>query len=180
MRYLETDTLLCWAPPPDANSRSEELGMEKDTTGSQSLHSQQQSAAEQIISHLTSTIWPGVEIRPVLEGNNIMPAKQTDVTNSIISGWIAGLPAFELAALERAALATKSLLVAARLVVEWSREFRDVRRDNEERFGIEEAALASTIEVRWQTGMWGEVEDTHDVEKEDLRRQLGSAVLMVT
>jgi ATP synthase F1 complex assembly factor 2 len=27
--------------------------------------------------------------------------------------------------------------------------------------------------------MWGEVEDTHDVEKEDLRRQLGGVVLLV-
>ena len=34
-------------------------------------------------------------------------------------------------------------------------------------------------EVEWQTKKWGEVEDTHDVEKEDLRRQLGSAVLLV-
>jgi ATP synthase F1 complex assembly factor 2 len=48
------------------------------------------------------------------------------------------------------------------------------------RFGIEEAAEASSLEVRWQTGQWGEVEDTHDVEKEDLRRQLGSAILLVS
>lgn len=67
--------------------------------------------------------------------------------------------------------------------MEWSEEFAQLQPRSEgnqsQRFGIEEAAEASTTEVRWQTGMWGEVEDTHDVEKEDLRRQLGSVILLV-
>ena len=91
---------------------------------------------------------------------------------------MAGLPAWELAGLERAVLAGKSLCVGARLVVEWSEEFRDVGR-GERTFGIEEAAEACSLEVRWQTSQWGEVEDTHDVEKEDLRRQMGSVILVV-
>jgi ATP synthase F1 complex assembly factor 2 len=101
---------------------------------------------------------------------------------------MAGLPAWELVGLERAVLAGKSLCVGARLVCEWSEYLRldtdslkeqaqDARR---ERFGIEEAAEACSLEVRWQTGRWGEVEDTHDVEKEDLRRQFGSVVLVVS
>ncbi len=123
-----------------------------------------------------------------------MPKKQPEMTKNIIRGWIAGLPAYEFAALERGTLASKSLLVATRLVVEWSEEFRHLQDDVEDvggsagvqgqvggrRFGIEEAAEACSTEVRWQTGMWGEVEDTHDVEKEDLRRQLGSVVLLVS
>jgi ATP synthase F1 complex assembly factor 2 len=47
------------------------------------------------------------------------------------------------------------------------------------RFGIKEATEASSLEVTWQTKQWGEVEDTHDVQKEDLRRQLGSAIILV-
>ena len=95
-----------------------------------------------------------------------------------------GLPAWELVGLERAALAGKSLCVAARLVVEWSEVFNitDQRAESEKpekRFGIEEAAEACSLEVRWQTGRWGEVEDSHDVEKEDLRRQFGSVILIV-
>ena len=110
-----------------------------------------------------------------------MPTPQPQVTKEIIKGWISGLQAFDLAGLERAVLATKSLLVAVRLLVEWSEAFHYLRKDGgvSLRFGIEEAAEASSIEVRWQTGMWGEVEDTHDVEKEDLKRQLGSVVLLV-
>ncbi|KAK4956952.1 hypothetical protein LTR28_005788 [Elasticomyces elasticus] len=103
------------------------------------------------------------------------------MTREIVRGWVAGLPAFELAALERAVLASKSLLVGIRLLVEWSWEYEHLRKeDAKERFGIEEAAEACSVEVRYQTSMWGEVEDTHDVEKEDLRRQLGSVILLVT
>ena len=108
-----------------------------------------------------------------------MPQQQSEMTRSIIKGWISGLPAFELAALERGVLASKSLLVGTRLVIDWSEEFRELQR-TEQRFGIEEAAQAASIEVSWQTGLWGEVEDTHDVDKEDLRRQLGSVVLLVS
>lgn len=181
MRYLDTDTLLCWAP--NTTESSLDLGSRGTVGGSDTgptLRQIQQDTAEQIISYLNTTVWPGVEIKPVLEGNSIMPTKQSEVTKSIISGWIHGLPAFELAGLERAALATKSLLVGTRLLIEWSEEFRDIQRIEEPRFGIEEAALAASIEVRWQTGMWGEVEDSHDVEKEDIRRQLGSAVLVIS
>lgn len=177
MRYLSTDTLLCWAP----NSADTRLEMERGREQpAHNLRDVQKEAAEAIISYLNTTIWPGVDIVPVLDGDTIMPAKQSDVTNSIIGGWITGLPAYELAALERAVLASKSLLVGTRLLIEWSEEFRDVQRVTERRFGIEEAALASTIEVRWQTGMWGEVEDSHDVDNEDVRRQLGATVLVVS
>ena len=105
---------------------------------------------------------------------------------------MAGLPAWELVGLERAVLAGKSLCVGARLVCEWSESMRismgssvggepeSGRSEGMERFGIEQAAEACSLEVRWQTGRWGEVEDTHDVEKEDLRRQFGSVILVVS
>ena len=94
---------------------------------------------------------------------------------------MSGLPPFELAGLERACLAGKTLLGATRLVVEWSTELAHLRDETvREKFGVEEAAKAASLEVDFQTGMWGEVEDTHDVNKEDVRRQLGSVVLLVS
>lgn len=178
MRYLDTDTLLCWAPE---NKSGSPLDMQTTSTERpKSLRDIQIETATPIISFLNTSVWPGVEIKPVLGENSIMPIQQDETTRSVIKGWLAGLPAYELAALERATLASKSLLVGTRLLIEWSEEFRDLQRDNaEERFGIEEAAEASSLEVKWQTGMWGEVEDTHDVDNEDIRRQLGSAVLLV-
>jgi len=175
MRYLDTDTLLCWAPEKSAHDP-----YERQTDRPASLREIQIRTAKPIIGHLNATVWPGVEIKPVLDENSIMPVQQSEVTRSIIRGWIAGLPTYELAALERAVLAGKSLLVGTRLLVEWSEEFRHLQSTREKRFGIEEAAEASSLEVRWQTGMWGEVEDTHDVDNEDIRRQLGSAVLLVS
>lgn len=177
MRYLDTDTLLCWAPQ---RSSQDAAHLHQRGQLTESLRDIQIRTAQPIIGFLATHIWPGIEIKPVLDSDSIVPTPQPRITIEVIRGWISGLPAFELAALERAVLASKSLLVAVRLLVEWSEAFQDLRRDTQERFGIEDAAEASSLEVRWQTGMWGEVEDTHDVDKEDVRRQLGSAILLVS
>ena len=42
---------------------------------------------------------------------------------------------------------------------------------------VEEAVTAARVETLAQIARWGEVEDTHDVEVEDLRKQLASTVL---
>ncbi|KAK1086035.1 ATP synthase mitochondrial F1 complex assembly factor 2 [Friedmanniomyces endolithicus] len=172
LRYLSTDTLLCWAPMKDLYDA--DRGDDRKP-----LRHRQREAAEPIIAFLNTHIFPGVDIVPILAEDSIMPTPQPELTREVIRGWVHGLPAFELAALERGILATKSLLVAARLVVEWSQEFRHLRIDRPvpaDRFGIQEAAEASTLETLYQIEQWGEVEDTHDVEREDLKRQLGSVL----
>lgn len=138
-----------------------------------------------IISYLTERVWPGVEIVEVLDEGSIMPKSQPKMTRDVVMGWVMGLPAWELAGLERAVLAGKGLLGAARLIVEWSEGLGHLREGAEDAgeggmFGVEEAARAASLEVDWQTRMWGQVEDTHDVEREDVRRQLGSVVLLVS
>jgi ATP synthase mitochondrial F1 complex assembly factor 2 len=172
MHYLDTDTLLCWAPEgPPENERKGPYA---------TLRAVQMEIAQRIIDFLTQALWPGIDIKPALEADSIMPTSQPEHTKTVIRNWISSLPPYELAALEKGVLAGKSFLVAARLVVEWSEHFRHLQQHGERRFGIEEAAEASSLEVRWQTGIWGEVEDTHDVDKEDLKRQLGSVVLLVS
>ena len=177
MGYLDTDTLLCWAP--ERSARDTEL-LEKAGQRTESLRNQQIRIAQPIIAFLSTEVWPGVDIKPVLESDSIIPSPQPQITKDIIRGWITGLPAYELAALERGVLASKSLMVATRFLVDWSEAFRHLQREGRSKFDIEEAAEASSLELRWQTGMWGEVEDTHDVEKEDLKRQLGSIILLVS
>ncbi|KJZ75732.1 hypothetical protein HIM_04889 [Hirsutella minnesotensis 3608] len=173
LRYLDTDSLLCWAPPAGPYDLRNEAG--------ESLRDVQQRAAEETVSFLTTHVWPGVTIDPVLDGHSIMPRKQADGVREIVQGWIEGLGAWEIAGLERATLAGKSLLAAARIVAEWSEGDagrREVAVDS--KFGIHEAAKAISLEIDWQAEQWGEVEDTHDVHKEDIRRQLGSVVLLVS
>jgi ATP synthase F1 complex assembly factor 2 len=178
MRYLDTDSLLCWAP----EAETEIPGYESHVDRTESLRSIQQRTAVPIIAFLTEKVWPGVEIVPVLDADSIIPKSQPQMTKDVIQGWISGLPAFELAGLERAVLAGKGLLGAVRLIVEWSPELVHLRGDVEGRevFGVEQAAKAASTEVDWQTGMWGAVEDTHDVDREDIRSQLGSVVLLVS
>lgn len=180
LRYLDTDSLLCWAPPPP----------DPPAPGEGTLRELQERVAGDIIGYLRARVWPGIDvIEPVLDEGSIMPRGQRPGVREVVQGWVLGLDAWELAALERAALAGKSLLAAARLLVEWSegaagQAGRDAAAaqgaGDRRRFGLEDAAAAASLEVNWQTGKWGEVEDTHDVEKEDLRRQLGSAVLLVS
>ncbi|KAI2781269.1 ATP12-domain-containing protein [Daldinia loculata] len=172
LRYLDTDSLLCWAPPPRPHDSLAE--------GADTLRDVQKRAAEEVVGYLTSRVWPGITIEPVLDGESIMPRSHPEITRQVVQGWMAGLSAWELAGLERAALAGKGLLGAVRLLVEWSEGPVGGASSEEKKFGVEEAARLASIEVDWQTGRWGEVEDTHDVEKEDLRRQLGSTVLLVT
>ena len=161
MRYLETDSSLCWAPtPPD-----DPPGYEVHVDRTESLRSIQQRTAIPIIAYLTERVWPGVEIIPVLDDGSIFPKKQPQQTLDVIKGWIMGLPAFELAGLERGVLAGKGLLIAARLVVEWSENLGHLRERQEKRdFGIEEASEAATHEIEYQLGMWGVVEvGIHDL-----------------
>ena len=183
MRYLDTDTLLCWAPEHPTTSQVLEMEVDSDGRKRESLRDVQIKTAQPIISYLSTHIWPGAEIYPATDEDSIIPRSQPQMTKDIIRGWTSGLPAYELAGLERAVLAGKGLLAAVRLLVEWSPAYRHLRPEENKvdlkRFGVEEAAHAASLEVAWQTGVWGEVEDTHDVEKEDLRRQLGSVILLV-
>lgn len=184
MKYLSTDTLLCWAPSKNIH--------DPDRPGVKPLRERQREIAEPIIAYLTTHVFPGIEINPILDESSIIPASQPELTTSVIRGWISGLPAFELAALERGVLATKSLLIAARLLVEWSTEYMHLRQAESassddgmieierERFDIERAFEAANLEVLHQTEQWGEVEDTHDVDNQDVRAQLGSVILLVS
>lgn len=40
---------------------------------------------------------------------------------------------------------------------------------------MESVAQAATLEIIHQTDRWGEVEDTHDVDKRDVRRNIHAA-----
>jgi len=46
------------------------------------------------------------------------------------------------------------------------------------RLNAEQAAQAALVEVQSQIQRWGEVEDTHDVDYRDIRRQLASAAIV--
>ncbi|POR39688.1 Protein atp12, mitochondrial [Tolypocladium paradoxum] len=173
MRYMDTDALLCWAPPAGQFDLRSDSG--------ESLRDAQKQVAEETVSFLTTHVWPGIKIEPVLDGHEIFPRKQAEGVREVIQGWVEGLSAWEIAGLERAVLAGKSLVAAARFITEWSEgPVGKHELTAEDKFTVEKAAKAVSLEVDWQATQWGEVEDTHDVNKEDVRRQLGSVVLLVS
>ncbi|KAJ5341904.1 ATP12 ATPase F1F0-assembly protein [Penicillium brevicompactum] len=175
MRYLDTDTLLCWEPEREVHA----LDRKPDGTPHESLRDIQTRVAKDIMSVLSTKVWPGLEIIPILDTESIIPLSQPKATKESIRTWVSELSAHDLAGLERGILASKSLLIAVRLLTEWSENFRHIQRPQTKKFGIEEAAEAANLEVTWQTDKWGEVEDTHDVGKEDMKRQLGSVVILM-
>lgn len=200
LRYLKTDTLLCWDPEyasGSADSASSALVVQPAhltgaARGGDSLRSRQKKMADKVVGWLTTNVWPGVSIKPALDGASIFPRPQDAETVAVIESWINGLSAHDLAGLERAMLSSKSFLLAARLVAGWSSDMMDRRNgaassssasaslSGPDEFGIDTAHEAATVETRWQTDMWGEVEDTHDVDREDIRRQLGSVIVFVS
>ncbi|KAI0373317.1 ATP12-domain-containing protein [Pilatotrama ljubarskyi] len=72
---------------------------------------------------------------------------------------------WEMAAMERATYTSKSFLIALALIMR--------------RLDVDQAAQAAHVEVNSQIERWGEVEDTHDVDYYDMRRQLGSAACLL-
>ncbi|KAK0749410.1 hypothetical protein B0T18DRAFT_487321 [Schizothecium vesticola] len=105
LRYLDTDALLCLAPPHKHDDPGNKDGRH--------LRQLQEEAMRPVVEFLCGRVWPGTSIRPVLEGESIMPRAQAEGTREVVQGWVMGLSGWELAALERATLAGKSLLVAA-------------------------------------------------------------------
>ncbi|KAJ9098733.1 hypothetical protein QFC21_004381 [Naganishia friedmannii] len=99
----------------------------------------------------------------VLGGGNRF--KQDEKTKKVLRGVVDSWDAWQIAALERATYSTKSFLIAFALV--------------SGRFTADQAARAAQVEVSSQIELWGEVEDTHDVDYQDIRRQLGSVVCML-
>ncbi|KAL1923971.1 uncharacterized protein VTP21DRAFT_7006 [Calcarisporiella thermophila] len=92
----------------------------------------------------------------------ILATGQPEETHQAMRSIVESLSPLELAAFERATMVTKSFLTALALV--------------KRAISLEHAAQAAHVEVNWQIERWGEVEDTHDVDREEVRRQLGSCV----
>ncbi|KAH7889257.1 hypothetical protein F5I97DRAFT_1801794 [Phlebopus sp. FC_14] len=91
---------------------------------------------------------------------------QPQRTKQILGDVLAQMDPWEMAAMERATYVTKSFLIALALV--------------KRHLTAEQAALAAQVEVASQIQRWGEVEDSHDVDFHDVRRQLGSAACLLT
>ncbi|KAF8959080.1 hypothetical protein BDZ97DRAFT_1839776 [Flammula alnicola] len=98
--------------------------------------------------------------------NSILSVRQPQETQEKLAKVMESFDSWEMAAMERATYASKSLFIALALV--------------KKHLTVEQASLAASVEVNSQIERWGEVEDTHDVDYHDIRRQLGSAACILS
>ncbi|KAF9477375.1 ATP12-domain-containing protein [Pholiota conissans] len=98
--------------------------------------------------------------------NSILSIRQPAETEKKLLKVMESFDLWQMAALERATYSSKSFIIALAVVTN--------------HLTVEEAALAASVEVNSQIERWGEVEDTHDVDYHDIRRQLGSAASVLS
>ncbi|EGG12972.1 uncharacterized protein MELLADRAFT_32252 [Melampsora larici-populina 98AG31] len=92
--------------------------------------------------------------------DSILFAKQSPATKEALRSVVMHFDRLKLAGFERAVHVTKSFVIALALV--------------EGKLTVDEASDASRVEVLSQIARWGEVEDTHDVDFQEIRMKLGS------
>jgi ATP synthase F1 complex assembly factor 2 len=93
----------------------------------------------------------------------ILAIKQSDDLVKKLKDILEHYDDFKLAAFEKACLRSKSFMIGLALI--------------EGFISADEAAMAARVEVHHQIQKWGECEDSHDLEREDTKRQLASAAI---
>jgi len=137
--WLDTDAILFFAPEGQAHGRL--LQMQKEEWGP-------------LVKWAKETLDVEIYERSGEVGIGQF-SKQPEETKKRFREWMDTLDPFELSAFERCAMTTKSVLLATRLVMEYISPEKCERR-----YGVEGIAHLASLEVRFQTQMWGEVEDS--------------------
>ncbi|KAI9218579.1 hypothetical protein BC828DRAFT_388234 [Blastocladiella britannica] len=104
----------------------------------------------------------GVELRTT---TSLLAPAQPAATTATLRAHVETYSPLQLSAFERAVLTSKSFVIGLALV--------------EGAVSAEEATAAASVEVQAQIDVYGEVEDAHDVDREDLQRTLASTALVV-
>ncbi|CAJ0638113.1 12746_t:CDS:10 [Entrophospora sp. SA101] len=123
----------------------------------ESLVNLQKEHWDPLINWIQSTY--NIEIKST---HSIIGIKQPIQSKEKLHSIINKFDGLKLAAFERATIISKSFIIGLGLV--------------ERKLSVEEAAKAARIETISQTMRWGQLENAHDIDNEDIKRQLGSAV----
>ncbi|CDK25169.1 unnamed protein product [Kuraishia capsulata CBS 1993] len=162
LRYLDTDTLLVFSPHHEYQGklRSAQEEIYRPIIKSMEDYFARHAGVEKLVFSYLDTEKDG------LRGN-----MQTEETKDAVRKWLKNLSVWELVALEKATLTVKSFLAGTAIL-------RANHPAETERLSIHDVAKAADLETIFQTERWGEVEDTHDVDKVDIVRNLATAALV--
>lgn len=121
------------------------------------------------------------------ETDGLRGNRQSLTTQNIVLLWLDKLPMYDLVALEKAILSSKSFLCAMSVlrtnVSDKTRqaELYQLNKNSEADYykkNVEELVEMGNLETIFQTREWGEVEDTHDVDNADWLRNLLACALV--
>ena len=159
LRYLDTDTLLVFSPA-------------KEYEGT--LRKAQEDLYRPVIKSVEGLLGGQLSYldsdRDGLRGN-----RQSDETRAKAREWLNALSYWDLVAFEKVTLTTKSFICGVLVVCSKSSHGLSHPQLN---ISLEEIAHLASLEIVYQTERWGEVEDTHDVDYQDLRRNINSAAML--
>lgn len=185
LRYLDTDTCLIYTTLDEYEGK---------------LRKRQDELYVPLKEEFESFFTAYAQTRPVFKGaqvklnhldcetDGLRGNQQSTSTQSIVLDWMNQLPIYDLIALEKAVLMSKSFLCGASVLRSNSHDLKlltslyQVNKLSPEEYyhkTIDEIVELGNLESIYQTMEWGEVEDTHDVDKEDWVRNLTSAALLV-
>lgn len=117
-----------------------------------------------------------------LRGNS-----QSITTQNVVLKWLDQLPIFDLVAMEKAILSSKSFLCGATILrsnvsdANLQKSLYQVNKSDPSEYfykSVEEIVELGNLETIFQTSEWGEVEDTHDVDNADWMRNLSASALV--
>lgn len=163
LRYLDTDTMLVFSPVEDCDGE---------------LRKEQEKCYRPIIKEMESFFSKFADNgEPVVftfldcEKSGLIGNSQTEHTKAAVLKYLDSLSVWDLVALEKAVLVSKSFIAGVTIL-------RNADYNDEFKLTVEELARLVTLETVIQTARWGEVEDTHDVDKVDIKRNLASAAII--
>lgn len=186
LRYLDTDTCLIFATNKECDGK---------------LRKRQEEIYRPLINEFNEffTIYAhnknliprqkSIELKYLdCETDGLRGNKQDETTQLVVLDWLNQLPIYDLIALEKTILTTKSFLCGITLLrsnvndIETLKELYQFNKNSidEDYYHktLEELVELGNLETIYQTEEWGEVEDTHDVDKHDWLRNLASAALV--
>lgn len=168
LRYLDTDTLLVFSPRAEYEGR---------------LRQDQEKRYRPIIADVERFLGRYREdgAGPVQltyldsDTDGLRGNKQPEATKRAAQRFLESLDYWQLVAFEKVVLHCKSFICGL-LVLNAKAH---VGAADIHPVSLEDIAQAASLEIIHQTDKWGEVEDTHDVDYQDIRRNINSAALIV-
>lgn len=163
LRYLDTDTMLVFSPREDCDG---ELRKEQEKC--------YRPLIEDMEKFFTKFSDDGKPVKLTYldcDTDGLIGNQQTKHTHIAVLNYLNSLSTWDLVALEKAVLVGKSFLAGVTIL-------RNADYNDKFNLTIDELARLVSLETVLQTLRWGEVEDTHDVDKVDIRRNLASVAIV--